>query len=107
LHVLLQKLAIGLGIVASCAAVAYALLFCIGALGIAVAGLWDPASRTWPLLIGAPITLAVAMLLLRPQPAPNARRRRLGKMVRSWAPAAVLSAAVTSYWIISILAHRP
>jgi hypothetical protein len=100
----LVRLATGLGLVASAVAVAYALLFCLGAVGIALAGLWDPASYTWPLVVGAPVTLVVAALVLRRGRVISIEKGWSGKLTRSWAPALAMAAAVTLSRIIAVLA---
>jgi hypothetical protein len=97
------KLATGLGMVASGLAVAYALLFCLGAVAIALAGLWDPASYTWPLIVGAPITLVVAAMALRHGRAITAEKGWSGKLALSWTPALPMAAAVTLSGCIAAL----
>ena len=97
------KLATGLGMVASGLAVAYAALFCLGAVGIALAGLWDPASHTWPLLLGAPVTLVVAATVLRRGRGVTASERWFDKLTRSWAPALSMAAAVALSRIVAVL----
>lgn len=97
------KLATVLGVVASGLAIAYAVLFCLGAVGIALASLWDPASYTWPLLVGAPVTLAVAATVLRRRRVITAEKGWSGKLIRSWAPALSMAAAVALSWIIAVL----
>jgi len=96
------KLATGLGWAASGLAVAYAVLFCLGAVGIALAGLWDPADHTWPLLAGAPATLVLAATVSRPGRVTTAKRW-LGSLARSWTPALAMAAAVALSWIIADL----
>ncbi|MDR7115571.1 hypothetical protein [Caulobacter sp. BE254] len=96
------KLAVGLGMVASGLAVAYAVLFCLGAVGIAIAGLWDPANYTWPLIVGAPTTLIVATMTLRRRVTTN-QMGWPGKLARSWAPALSMAAAVALSRIIVVL----
>ena len=100
------KLATGLGMLASIIAVAYALLFCVGAVGIAIAGLWEPASRTWPLLVGAPVTLLVAGMALRHRRAAGARKGWLSPLALGWAPAAAMGMAAAAYWMIAALADQ-
>ncbi len=97
------KLATLLGVIASGLAMAYAVLFCLGAVGIALAGLWDPASHTWPLLVGAPVTLVVAATVLRRGRAVTAREGWSRKLTRSWAPALWMAAAVALSRIIAVL----
>lgn len=98
------KLATGLGMVTSALALAYAALFCLGAVGIALAGLWDPASYTWPLLVGAPVTLVVAATVSRRSREITAENGWPGKLIRSWAPAISMAAAVALSKMIAVLA---
>lgn len=98
------RLATVLGMLASGLAIAYASLFCLGAVGIALAGLWDPASYTWPLLVGAPITLVVAVTVSRRGRVITAEQGWSGKLARSWAPALSMAAAVALSRTIAVLA---